>query len=50
LRARLFEQGLVANERPAETGWELEIDAPRALIEPLFGTSDGPWLRAQLNA
>jgi GTPase len=50
LRARLFEQGLVANERPADSGWELEIDAPRALIEPLFGTSDGPWLKAQLNA
>jgi GTP-binding protein HflX len=50
LRARLFEQGLVANERPADSGWELEIDAPRALIEPLFGTLDGPWLKAQLNA
>ncbi len=48
LRARLFEQGLVANERPAEHGWEIEIDAPRALIEPLFGTPEGGWLREQL--
>jgi GTPase len=50
LRARLFEQGLVANERPADSGWDLEIDAPRALIELLFGTADGPWLKAQINA
>jgi GTP-binding protein HflX len=50
LRAWLFEQGLVANERPAASGWELEIDAPRALIEPLLGTPDGQWLKAQLDA
>ena len=50
LRARLFEQGLVANERPAASGWDLEIDAPRALLEPLFGTADGAWLKAQINA
>ena len=49
LRARLFEQGFVSNERPAESGWEIEIDAPRALLEPLLGTSDGAWLRDQLE-
>jgi GTP-binding protein HflX len=52
LRARLFAQGLVASERPADSGWELEIDAPRALVEPLFGLpgGDGEWLREQLQA
>lgn len=49
LRARLFEQGLVASERAAEHGWELEIDAPRALIEPLFGMPEGKWLRDQIG-
>jgi GTP-binding protein HflX len=49
LRARLFASGLVASEREAQTGWELEIDAPRALIEPLFGLpgGEGEWLRSQ---
>jgi len=49
LRARLFASGLVASEREAQTGWELEIDAPRALIEPLFGLpgGEGDWLRSQ---
>ena len=52
LRARLFAQGFVASERPAESGWELEIDAPRALLEPLFGlpSGEGEWLRQQLVA
>ncbi|MDR3388109.1 MAG: GTPase HflX [Rudaea sp.] len=52
LRARLFEQGMVASERPAERGWELEIDAPRALLEPLFGLPEGvgAWLKATLLA
>ena len=52
LRARLFAQGFVASERPAESGWELEIDAPRALLEPLFGLpgGEGEWLRRQLAA
>jgi GTP-binding protein HflX len=52
LRARLFEQGMVASERPAESGWELEIDAPRALLEPLFGLPEGvgAWLKATLLA
>jgi GTP-binding protein HflX len=51
LRARLFAQGLVASERAAESGWELEIDAPRALVEPLFGLpgGEGEWLREQLR-
>jgi GTP-binding protein HflX len=52
LRARLFAQGLVANERHGDGGWEIEIDAPRALLEPLFGLpeGEGEWLRAQLAA
>ncbi|MBS0570263.1 MAG: GTPase HflX, partial [Proteobacteria bacterium] len=52
LRARLFAQGLVASERHGEGGWEIEIDAPRALLEPLFGlpAGEGDWLRAQLAA
>ncbi|MDE2258382.1 MAG: GTPase HflX [Xanthomonadaceae bacterium] len=52
LRARLFAQGLVADERHADSGWEIEIDAPRALLEPLFGLpeGEGEWLRAQLAA
>ena len=50
LRARLFAQGMVASERPAEQGWELEIDAPRALLEPLFGLPEGRWLKANLLA
>jgi GTP-binding protein HflX len=49
LRARLFEQGLVASERDAEQGWDLEIDAPRALIEPLLGMPEGKWLRDQIG-
>jgi GTP-binding protein HflX len=49
LRARLIAGGFVAGERAAESGWEVQIDAPRALIEPLFGLpdGDGDWLRAQ---
>jgi GTP-binding protein HflX len=52
LRARLFEQGMVASERAAESGWDLEIDAPRALIEPLFGLPEGvgAWLKSHLLA
>ena len=50
LRARLFEQGLVANERSADNGWEIEIDAPRARLEPLFGLPEGAWLRQQLES
>ena len=50
LRARLFEQGLVASERSAaQGGWEIEIDAPRARLEPLFGGADGAWLREHLD-
>jgi GTP-binding protein HflX len=52
LRARLFAQGLVASERIAEDGWDIEIDAPRGRIEPLFGLADddGKWLRQALAA
>jgi GTP-binding protein HflX len=51
LRARLFASGFVTGERPADSGWEIEIDAPRRLLEPLFGLpgGDGDWLRAQLT-
>ena len=47
LRARLFESGLISGERAVEDGWEVEIDAPRALLEPLYGlpSGDGEWLR-----
>ena len=48
LRARLFAQGLVANERHDESGWDVEIDAPRALLEAMFGLPEGDWLRTQL--
>ena len=52
LRARLHELGLVASEQGAEEGWRIEIDAPRALIEPLFGMQggQGEWLKAALLA
>jgi GTP-binding protein HflX len=52
LRARLFAQGLIASERVADDGWEIEIDAPRYRIEPLFGMAngDGHWLRQALAA
>jgi len=49
LRARLFEQGLVASERAAESGWEIEIDAPRSRLEPLYGSAEGAWLKQQLE-
>jgi GTP-binding protein HflX len=50
LRARLFAAGAVARERSDAEGWELEIDAPRTVIEPLFGLPDGDggFLRAAL--
>ncbi|MFA7320867.1 MAG: ribosome rescue GTPase HflX [Dokdonella sp.] len=52
LRARLHELGLVASEQPGEEGWRIEIDAPRARIEPLFGMQggQGEWLKAALLA
>ena len=51
LRARLHAQGLVAGERADEAGWTIRIDAPRALVEPLFGMphGDGAWLRERLD-
>ncbi len=50
LRARLHAQGLVANEQADEGGWQIRIDAPLALVEPLFGLpdGDGDWLRIQV--
>jgi len=52
LRARLHAQGLVAEENAEESGWHIRIDAPRALVEPLFGLpdGDGDWLRRRLLA
>ena len=52
LRARLHAQGLVAGEDAEESGWRIRIDAPRALVEPLFGLpdGDGDWLRRRLLA
>jgi GTP-binding protein HflX len=52
LRARLHAQGLVADEQADETGWRIRIDAPLALVEPLFGLpdGDGAWLRTRLLA
>jgi GTP-binding protein HflX len=51
LRARLHAQGLVADEQAHEQGWRIRIDAPRTLVEPLFGLpgGDGEWLRANLD-
>ncbi|MGA8276809.1 MAG: ribosome rescue GTPase HflX [Rhodanobacteraceae bacterium] len=50
LHARLHEDGLVVAENVGETGWRVEIDAPRNRIEPLFGLAggDGEWLEAAL--
>lgn len=52
LRARLHEQALVLEETATDGGWRIRIDAPRAVIEPLFGLpgGDGNWLRSQLQA
>ncbi|HQX24842.1 MAG TPA: GTPase HflX [Pseudomonadota bacterium] len=41
LRARLYTAGAVASERNGEDGMALEIDAPRSVVEPLFGLPDG---------
>ncbi len=50
LRARLHAQGLVADEQADEIGWRIRIDAPLALVEPLFGLpdGDGDWLKTQV--
>ena len=52
LRARLFEAGAVAAEKAVDHGWVLEIDAPRSIVEPLFGLpgGDGDFLRGALGA
>ena len=52
LRARLHAQGLVADENADDSGWNIRIDAPLALVEPLFGlpNGDGDWLRLRLLA
>jgi GTPase len=52
LRARLHELGAVTSEEADEAGWRIEIDAPRSMIEPLFGMAGGhgEWLKAALLA
>ena len=52
LRARLFELGLVASEKSEDAGWAMEIDAPRAMLEQLYGlpNGDGAWLKRELLA
>ena len=52
LRARLHAQGVVVAEHSGDTGWRLEIDAPRSQLEPLYGLAggDGDWLRKALLA
>jgi GTP-binding protein HflX len=52
LRARLHAQGVVVSEQADDDGWRIEIDAPRGLIEPLFGLpgGDGDWLKSALLA
>jgi GTPase len=52
LRARLHAQGIVAEEAADDSGWRIRIDAPRVLVEPLFGLpdGDGEWLRRRLLA
>ena len=51
LRARLHAHGVVADEDADEQGWHIRIDAPRALVEPLFGLpdGDGEWLRQRMH-
>ena len=51
LRACLHAQGLVAGERADDGGWHIRIDAPLAMLEPLFGLpdGDGDWLRAKVG-
>ena len=50
LRARLIALGFIADERAVDGGWDVQVDAPRAQLETLFGLSggEGDWLRAQL--
>ncbi len=50
LRSRLHAQGTVVSEQAEDDGWQIDIDAPRGLLEPLFGLpdGDGAWLRRAL--
>ncbi|MEO8673281.1 MAG: ribosome rescue GTPase HflX [Tahibacter sp.] len=52
LRARLFEAGVIASEHVDDAGWHLQIDAPQARLEPLFGLpdGDGAFLKSALTA
>jgi len=51
LRAKLFKAGVIGGEFADDSGWRIDIDAPRAAIEPLFGLPDGDGarLRGHLN-
>lgn len=52
LRARLHALGIVASEKIEDGVWQIEIDAPLSIIQPLFGMPDGQgeWLKAALLA
>lgn len=52
LRARLHELGMVSSEQVRDDGWQIELDAPRSRVEPLFGMpgGQGEWLKAALLA
>lgn len=52
LRARLIAAGFVTDEKPAEQGWDVQIDAPLRAIEMLFNlpNGDGAWLKRQIAA
>lgn len=51
LRARLFAAGVVHAEVMDDSGWHLDIDAPKSRLSPLFGLpdGDGDWLRKRLS-
>jgi GTP-binding protein HflX len=51
LHARLVAAGAVRGERFDEDGWLIDLDAPRAMLEPLFGLpdGDGELLRRQIG-
>jgi GTP-binding protein HflX len=51
LHARLVAAGAVRTERFDEDGWLIELDAPRLMLEPLFGLpdGDGELLRQQIG-
>lgn len=52
LRARLHALGVVTSEKIEDEVWQIEIDAPISILQPLFGMPDGhgEWLKAALLA